>query len=847
MKGGKRWAMKGAWTWRTAVRDARGSRGQALLYTFSMALGIAALVALGSVGADLDQAIMEQTRNLLGSDLVVRGRAPFSEKTRALFDSMAGESTDLVQFTSMAYFPGADQTTLCRVRAVQGRYPFYGALETEPAQAAETYLETKGALVDRVLAKRMSLAIGDPVRLGRVDFTIAGFLDKEPGEPPIASLMGPRIYIPLDKLDETELVRLGSRVFYSRVFKLAPELDPDMIMAAQAPLLNKERLRWETARTRRETLSEAMSNLGGFLNLIGCLALLLGGLGVGGAVYYHLKRKVRQIAVMRCLGATVKGVTAVYLTQVGVMSLFAGMLGVGIGIGIQFLIPSLIAELLPFSFEPGIHPGAVLLALGWGLLMSFILAGAPLASIRKISPMLSFRPDLAPQKRDWVQWSILAAPILVWWIFAVVQTQSFRQGSLFTLFLVGAVGLLYLTARTLGWIARRLLSPRLPFAWRHGLANLFRPQNQTFVFMIILGMGVFLITILAATRAMLLGQFDQALSGDRPNFLAFDVQPDQVQPIEETIRALGFPVHGPIPLVPMRLESLKGQPVSTLLETDIPEWTLRHEYRCTYRGELSDTEKLVEGAWVSKVTSAEKIIPVSMERDIAETLELALGDVFTVDVLGVSLELRIASIREVAWQSMQPNFYIVFPEGVLESAPRTALFATRTTGPEDVARLQNSLVARFPNVSCVDLTQVVISIDEIMNKAAAVIRLLAGLCMLTGLVLLGSAIWNGRYQRLGEQALLRTLGATRRQLVRIGLIEYALLGLFAALTGLILAIGAGWSLATFLFKVPPFPDLFAWLAPVLALPLLTLLLGYLSMRDIWRTSPRAVLRQEQST
>ena len=832
------------WAWKTALRDARGSRAKAVLYALSMALGMAALVAMGSFGADLDQAVNEQAKSLVGSDLTVFSRKPFGTEAENFFSQVPGESSELIGFSSMAYFPKVEEAALARIRGIQGGFPFYGEVETEPADALARCREGRKALVARTLMDRMEAQVGDMVRVGQLEFEIAGILNKFPGDTAVSTVMGPRIFVAMDHIEETGLVQQGSRVFYLKAFRLPKTVDPDALVAPQEAMFKEHRLGYETAKTQRESLGEAMGNLTNFLNLIACLALLLGGLGVAGAVHYHLKQKVRQVAVLRCMGATVSQVVAVFLIQVSLMAALAMVIGVALGLGFQFLLPGIVGEFLPFEFTPRIHPVAIAVACLWGWSMCLLLALAPLISIRRVSPLLSFRPDLAPRHRDGYQVLAYGLVVLIWWLFAVNQTGSWYQGSIFIGALLASIAVLYLIARTLGWAARKFTSPRWPFPLRYGLANLFRPQNQTSVFLIILGMGVFLITVLSGARSMLLGQFQGALGEDRPNFIAFDIQPDQVDGVLETVRSQGLPVDKAIPIVPMRIQSIKGLPVAELLDQGIPDWALRFEYRASYRAILSDTEELVSGEWKGKVERDVDPVPVSVERDIAETLTLEMGDAFTMDVLGIPLELQVASLRKVNWQSMQPNFYMLFPEGVLEGAPQMYILATQTEGAAQVARLQKELVIRYPNVSCVDLTEVVENIDLILTKVVSVVRFLAALCVITGFVLLASAIWNSRYERLGEHALLRTLGASRKQMAQMTLVETFLLGVFAALTGLMLAAGASWALGRFLFEVPPFPDPLALLPPVLALPFLTLTLGYFGLRGIWQVAPRTVLRHE---
>lgn len=836
------------WIWRTAWRDARGARAKAFLYGLSMAIGMAALVAMMSFGSDLASAVTGKAREMLGADLVISARQPFGPEAENLFTELGGDRAEQQRFATMAHFVAQDEALLVRVRGIEGDYPFYGVLETDPAGAAETFRTGANALVDASLIERVGASVGQQIKLGQATFTIAGILLDTPGENASASLMGPRIYIPKSMIPETELIQFGSRVFYSVAFRLPAEQSADQWVNDHADSLKNLRLRTETVSSLERDLGESMARLRDFLSLAACLALLLGGLGVASAVHYHLKQKARQIAVMRCLGATVSQVMGVYLLQVTALTLLATTLGVALGLGIQFYLPILVQAFVPFDFQSSVQPSALAVAIGWGLVLSLLLALAPLLRIRRISPLATMRVDTeTSNKRDLLEGLAYVLIALVWWLFAAIQSQSLVVASWFLGGLLASIGLLALVARGLTVLARKLLALPLPFSVRHGLSGLFRPQNHTTILTVILGVGVLLLAILAGSRAMLLSQFDMALSGDRPNFIAFDVQVDQVEGVAEIIREQGFPAPDPIPLVPMRLKTIKGEAVENLMNGDIPDWILQREYRSTYRRELKKTETLVAGEWVEEVSPETTPVPVSMDDEIAETLELGLGDSLEVDVMGVPLVLEVTSLRHIDWQSMQPNFYMVFPRGVLDQAPQMNLFATKTGGAEDVGRLQRALVKNYPNVTCVDMTRIAKNIQAILDKASMVVRFLAGLCMVTGLLLLGSSLWNSRYQRMGEHALLQTLGARRGQVLRIALAEFLLLGGFAALAGVILGGIANWALARFLFKLDVPLTLWPLVLPLIALPILTASIGFLGQYTLGKRPAFAVLREEGQT
>src|SRR5690606_21321407 len=317
------------------------------------------------------------------------------------------------------------------------------------------------------------------------------------------------------------------------------------------------------------------------------------------------------------------------------------------------------------------------------------------------------------------------------------------------------------------WTARRASPRGLPYVWRQGIANLHRPNNRTALLMLALGLGTALLLTLALTRATLLDQLRGVGSEGRPDLLFFDVQDDQVDGVRELLAAKGAPVMAEAPIVTMRLQSLRGRPVEALLrapDSTIPGWTLRREYRSTFRRERTGTEKLVSGEWIPEDGDPDAVVPVSVERGLAEDLQIGLGDALVFAVQGVPVRTRVASLREVEWRRMSPNFFVVFPAGVLEPAPKFHVLASRAADADASAGVQQAVVAAFPNVSVIDLSLVIATLDGIFGKAELVVRFMALFTLATGLVVLGGAVVAGRGQRVREIVLLRTLGASGRQL-----------------------------------------------------------------------------------
>ncbi|MCI0698304.1 ABC transporter permease [candidate division KSB1 bacterium] len=837
------------WIWRMAARDSRNHRRRLLLFMSSIALGIAALVAISSLGKNLEAAIDEQAKSLLGADLLIRSRQPFAAETEALFDSLGGEQSREVGFSSMVYFPKSNGTRLARIRALAGDFPFYGDFETAPAAAAKSFRTGQNALVDDALMLQYGAAVGDSIKVGAVQFRIVGRLKKMPGESAANAFIGPRVYFPLSYLEQTQLVQRGSQITYAAYFKFVRAVDAKKLVETIKPHLDQQRLRRETVASRKADLGEAMQNLANFLNLVGFIALLLGSVGVASAVHVYIKQKLSVIAVLRCLGAATRQTFNIFLIQALALGVIGSVVGAVIGVYIQTLLPGVLSDFLPVKLEAAISWPAIGEGMLAGLAMALLFALLPLISIRNISPLLTLRSDYeaAAIHKDswrWLLYALIAAAVSG---FAMRQMRGWLQGIIFALAVGAAFGLLSAAAKLLTVFTRKFFPEGWSYTWRQGLANLFRPHNQTLMMMLAIGFGAFLISTLYLTQHTLLRQVSLTGADQQPNLVFFDIQPDQQAEVAALIRAEGLPVMQQVPIVTMRLEQINGKDVRELQKDStagISGWALRREYRSSYRDSLNDNETLIAGKFQKSADQQNDTIYVSLEKDIAEELKVKVGDELVFDVQGVPITTRVGSVREVNWQRMMPSFYVLFPRGVLEAAPQFHVIVTRAPSNAQSAALQQAMVRRFPNVSGIDLALILNTVDAILSKASFVIRFMALFSIMTGLLVLAGAVITSRYQRIQESVLLRTLGANRRQVFRIMAVEYFFLGGFAALTGLLLAAAASWALAVFVFKTSFAPALLPMLIILTVIMGLTMLIGMLNSRGIIDRPPLEVLRAE---
>lgn len=874
-----------------AWRDSRASRRRLVLFSLSVVLGIAALVAIGSFSTNLARAIDVQAKGLLGADLVVTSRATPSEEVRAYLDSLGGEQASDISFSSMMVFPTAGGATrLVQVRGMEGGFPFYGDFTTIPEDAAAG-LRAPGTgnvvVLEESLLAQFNVKVGDPVKIGDAMFTVIGALQKLPGEgSAVAATFAPRALLRRSSLDATGLLGKPTLVRYRTMLKLPQTADAERIVRDMRARFGAERLSFDTVEHRKRDLGRALENIQGFLSLVGFVALFLGAIGVASAIAVYVRQKITTVAVLRCLGASGFQSFAVYLVQGLALGVFGAFLGALAGIAVQLALPRLLANVLPFEVDIFVAWAAVARGAVAGLVICVLFTLLPLLSVRRVSPLVALRSAVAESngsRRDPWLIAIGCAICVAVTAFAVWQTGSQRLGFGFAGMLGVGLGVLAGTAKLVAWAARRLSSRRTngsgaeartlraPYVVRQGIANLYRPQNRTVLLLFALGLGTFLMLTLFLTRSSLLRQIELSGGTGRPNLLLFDIQDDQVEALKKRVADAGAPVRVHAPIVTMRIAAVNGRKAETLLEESrrshdraeapaapnrdddrrrdnaapgIAGWTLRREYRSTYRNALTPTETLVEGKFIGKVEPGLDVVPVSIEQGLLEDMHLKLGDQIEWDVQGVPLRTRIASVRAVEWRRLEPNFFFVFPEGVLEAAPKFHVFALRADTPEISAKVQRAAVAAFPNVTAIDLRLVMQTLDGIFSKVAFVIQFMALFTVVTGIIVLIGAVLTGRYQRIRETVLLRTIGATRAQLTQIMLVEYSVLGVLAAVTGGLLAVVANILLAKFVFHVPPAIPLLELAVAMVAAVTVTLLTGLVANRGVTNHPPLQVLRQE---
>lgn len=853
------------WVWRMAWRDSRRSRGRLLIFSTALTLGVAALVAIGSVGWNLQRAIHEQARTLVGADLILEARHPLEPPAEQLITSLgAVKSARETRLASMTQFPGGG-ARLTQVRGTEGDFPFYGRIETNPPDAISQFRQGKGALLEESLLLQFGAKVGDTVTIGGTAFPILGSVTKLPGEANAFASIAPRVLIPRAQLPPG-LTSRGSIVRYFSYLKLRPGVNVEKLAAAHKTDFKHRELTPDTVAHRERQLGRVFADVNRFLNLVSFIALLLGGIGVASAIHAHLKTKLRTVAVLRCLGATSRQTLVIYLIQALALGLAGAVSGAVVGVALQSAAPVFLRSVLPVDLRFAISWLAVWEGIGVGFLTCTLFALLPLLPVRRTPPLLALRSAFesngaevsAATRRDPWRWLAYGLLFLALLLFPWLQSRDARLGFGFSGGLFVAFALLALVAWSLMRGARRYFPKRWPFEWRQGLANLYRPNNRTLVLVFTLGLSTFLLLGMYLTKDILLRQFSQKESdANGPNLVFFDVQTDQKDALAASIRAHGLPVIDTVPTVTMKLTSVGGRSSEDLRnakpapgQPPIPKWRLEHEYRSTYRDRLTGPETVTSGKLIPHAAAgtgleAGQPAPVSVEFEMAKDLRLKLGDPLVWDVQGIAIYTTVGSIRRVDWSRFEPNFFVVFPTGVLEAAPTFNVVVTRAANAAVSGQVQSDVVRQFPTISAIDLSLVISTIKGIVDKATAAVRVLSIFTVGTGLLVLAAAIVTGRYERVKEGVLLRTLGASRRQIYRILVVEYLCLGTLSAFTGILLAAAGNWALATFVFKLPWVPSPLAMAVCWCIVAGLTVLIGLAASRGVCDHPPLEILRAEE--
>ncbi len=862
-----------------AVREVRASWRRLLFFFVCVAIGVGAIVALRSMIQTVRTGLTSEARTLIASDVLISTSRPWTPDLRAAIDRRLAsepvrarqEAVELASMVRPEEGEGSAAAKMVELRGVQAGFPFYGAVLLQDGRTFNHDLLTgRGALVRPELLAQLGLAVGDGLVIGGTPFTIRGVISQEPGRRVGAFTFGSRVLVDYDDLLGTKLLSYGSRATRYILLKMDGDVQPLV-----RDLRQQFRDQFVSVRSYRSTedqIGDDLERAENYLSLVGFVILVLGGIGVWSVTRVFVRQKIKSVAILKCVGATTRQVLAAYVVQVVLLGAAGSILGVGIARASLAAIPPSIATTFGPATKYGLTWSAIWQGVSVGLLVSLLFSLVPLLEVRRVKPLLLLRGGLGAdgarpsagvwwrparaldvmRRWDWVQ---IGAAVVVG--AALVGVASWQAASLRVGLVVcggfAAVALvLQLVAAGVVYAVRPIARARW-FPLRHAVLSLARPGNQTRVILLAVGLGSFFVIGVRSLQSNLLQQFSLELSAGGADMFLIEILPPQVERVRAFLDSAKAPGSDPPRLIPVlraRVTAVRGRDVNLASFQDVrAQGSLGREYTITYRNHLEPNEHVTAGKfWAGEPDLPETATPleVSIERGIHERFHINVGDLVRFDIAGRPVDARVTSVRDVQWEDARNGgFMFVFRPGPFAHAPQTWIGILKA--PEDAAargRFQRDLVAAFPNVSAIDVREVLATLKQAVANLTLAVSIVGGIALLSGALILAGAVAMTKFQRVYEAAILRTLGASTRMLAAMLAMEYGGLGLLAGLVGGGGALALSWAVSRHVLDIPWRPAPWIASAGALVTTVLVGIVGVAASYDVLRKKPLGTLRAE---
>lgn len=837
------------------VREMRASWRRLLFFFICLAIGVGAIVAIRSVIQSVRAVFDGEARSLISADVIVSSTQPLDDKLSALVEDRlrsSGSASHLsIEVATMVR--GADSPTgasrMVELRAVEPGFPHYGQLKLAGGQLFDHALVRNfGVLARPELLAQLDLSVGETLLIGTERFTIRGVVDAEPGRRLGAFSLGPRVFISVEDLHKTGLLSVGSRASFQRLVKV-PDARVDALVTTLRQDLANTFARVRSYKATEDDIGEDFARAENYLSLVGLVIVILGGIGVSSVTRVFVQQKIRSIAILKCVGGRSGQLLAIYMTQIIVLGLAGSVFGVALAALAIAAIPSTLAA----AATPGIDVSysltlpAVLQGFGIGLLVSLLFSLVPLLEIRHVKPSLLLRAESPGRSLDLVQIVVTLGVLAGLIALTIWQAGSLRVGGVVAVGFAAAALVLHVAGIVLIKAIRPLAQARW-FALRHAVLQLSRPGSQARIVLLAVGLGSFFIVGVRSLQENLVREFTVNLSPDMPDMFLLDVQRDQVPSLTALLsewQRPGTPPPRLLPVLRARVTGVRGGEVALENYEDVRgRGSLAREYTITYRPALEPNETVIAGTFWDETPSASG--EVSIEESLRERFRINVGDTVRFDVMGRPIEARVSSVRRVEWSdSRAGGFMFVFRPGLFDRAPHG--FISFFRGPDDVAaraRLQGTLVSRYPNVSVIDGREMLTTLRTIVDNVTIAVTVVGSLVVLSGLLILIGAVAMTKFRRIYEAAIFKTLGATRRTIASVLLVEYGVLGTLAGTIGSVGAIALTWGISRFALEIPWSPLPLVSATGILASAVLVALVGVAASWEVLHRKPLATLRAE---
>jgi putative ABC transport system permease protein len=824
-----------AFALRNLLRDVRS--GELAVLALALLVAVASLTAVGFFTSRVGRAVAQQAGEVLAADL----RLESAREIATGYDEEAARrgltTARLMSMPSVVFY--GEESSLVALRAVGDGYPLRGRLKVadEPFGPARVTDEIPGpgeAWADSRLLARLGVTTGATLTVGAHELRVTRVLDYRPDQGVGFGDLSATLMINMADVPATELVQPGSRVSRALLFAGDPTDVADFRQHLESVKRPGERL--QAIEDSSPQIRSSSDRAGRFLSLASLVSVLLAAIAVAMAARRYAARHLDSVALMKCMGASQRFVLVQTLVQLVVIALVVTMAGTALGYlaqgGLAWLLRDLIRGDLP---APGLEPLWLGLATSTAILVGFALP--PMLQLKRVPPARVLRRNLEPPPLRYAAVYLFAIGAVLALIYGLV-----RDARLVT-WVAAGIGVTFLALALAGFALVRLLAPlrrSVGVAWRYGLANIARRGRDSVVQIVAFGLGLMVLLLLALVRNDLLEDWQRSLPVDAPNYFMINIRPEEADEIQAFFRGRGLPPTELVPLVRARLTAINGVPVGEIrFEGDRAQGFVEREANLTWARTLRDDNRMLAGEWWSD--GDEGGPRVSVEEEYAERLGLELGDTVTYDVAGEEVSAKVTSLREVRWDSFQPNFFMVFSPGVLDGVTGTLITSVHVQPSQRPALVD--LVRQFPEVTIIDIDALLSQVRDVMDKAALAVQYVFVFTLAAGLVVLLAAVQATRDERRYESAMLRTLGASRRVVFQGVAAEFTALGLLAGVLAAAGASVAGYFLAREAFNLQYELDPWVWVAGAVGGALLVGIAGVLAARSVVTQPPAATLRE----
>ncbi len=800
---------------------------------------MAALAGVGSLSSAIVSGLAERGQSILGGDIQVSvvQRAATPEELAAF--AREGRVSTITRMRAMAARLDGAESVLVELKGVDGAYPLYGEFRLQPG-ALKSRPSGSEVAVGPELAERLGVKPGDTLRIGEARLRVIGLIAEEPDRVGQGFTLGSTALTDRAGLAATRLVQPGSLYTSAYRIQLPPAATPDAVTKRLKDRFSEAGLQIQDRSNGAPGTRRFIERLGQFLTLVGLTALIVAGIGVGNGVSSYLDSKRGGIATLKLLGATSRTIFLSYLVQIGLVTSGAIIVGLAVGALVPWIVVQIAGSALPVPPSLAAYPAPLLASAAYGLLIAFVFAILPLAKARLINAAALFRGELDPPRRPPL--ILILAVVAAAGLIAALAIATARDPMFAAAFIgaaLGLIGLLTLLGGLIRWTASKLPRPKNPLL-RLALANLHRPAAQTGRLVVALGLGFTLFATLAVIETNLSGQIRTTIPATAPSFFMLDIPVGEVDRFR-TLATRAAPGGNLVTIPSLRgsVVAAGGRRVSEMAEIPDGAWFLRGDRGLTYSAGLPEGSRVVEGEWWPADYSGPPLISLDVEAARAAGLEV--GDSLTISILGREIEARIASLREINWDTMGFNFVIVFAPGALENAPHS--FMATISMPEAEERpFARAVSNSFPSVSAIRVKEVVEAVSDMLGQLSVAVRAAASVAILAGIAVLIGALAASRRARVYDSVMLKLLGATRARILAAQALEFTILALILAGIAFGLGAASGWYVVTQVLELDWAPDWGIVGLTLLLGALVTLTLGLLGSLPALTARPARALR-----